>query len=164
MVSVKRKRTKGDAGAIERSLAKLRQLIQTVSDLSQVFEFMEHDVGCETALKTLGSMKDHPILASVVKVAVNSHSAVGRCHQDRFVHVPEYHMWHGCLFFDPGVAVIVVYFEDINRCFAMSTSVADWKTHFFRFSIPEEMTEPIDVDDVVLASVHRRSTEPSAPN
>ena len=138
-------------------VVELRGKMQDERDLSSIVDYFDERLVTSDVFMSMGSPTGNDILKSMTLLAVKVVLRPEEPKLSRFIHVPEFALWHGMLLF-PTYLARTVYFDDINRgvCTLCSPQPGTM-THHFRFSIPEGITEPFDLSQAELLSMSRRA-------
>lgn len=157
---IRRSRVSGSTGNAIEQIAKLRDLVANSSNLSEPADFFDEEVGPNPDFAKLSLRRDNELLCSMVQVLSKIALSEYECVEKRIYHVSGEHLWHGVLVLLSGSMARIVYFEDSNRGLCSVVRKGDGETKHLRFSIPEDVREPIDPSTTVVESISRRSQDP----
>jgi hypothetical protein len=133
----------------------LRRLMLEAREIATIHDYFDDHCVPSDVFMASGIRAKHEILISMVHLALKLGQANSPQSSSMLIHLPEYNLWHGPIPTQDGLAV-VLYFDDINRGSCASCPFNTDMVHYFRFSIPEGLTEPIDASGVKLAHFSRR--------
>jgi hypothetical protein len=137
-------------------IAKLAHLVAEASDLSEIETYFHDSIVPDPAFMAAGSSAVHKPLQAVVRSVARLYSCelTDEC---RFLHVPQFSLWHGSLGNPLGSMALLIYFDDQHRGIASFGRLSDSHTHRFRFSLPEGARDPeVDTENLKLTSVSNR--------
>jgi hypothetical protein len=146
-------------GDVATQIAHMRELVLNSQGLDKPADFFDKVLGPNPQFALQSINQDNPLLCSMVqvltKVAISEYDYV----EKRIFHVPTHHLWHGVLVLRSGAMARIVYFEDSNRGLCTVGRPSDGEMKHLRFSIPEEVQEPVDPSAAAIETMSLRSEE-----
>lgn len=150
------------AGTIEERIAELRRLMLEAPNFAQIVTHYLDALSQDRAFMAAGARRPNERLISIARIALKTYFEHTQPLDTVLYHLEREHLWHGAIVFRTGLLGLVVYFEDVNRGVCVAVGAPGRIVHYFRFSIPEEMVDPIDPDTTRLI-LHRKK-QPGPPN
>lgn len=157
-----RNRVRGDASVggsapLATRIDELRRLMVDAKDLREISDHFDAALVSQDAFMDAGEPATNERLVSIARMAVKVAVKDAEVVEAMLLHLAEYSLWHGALVLHSPAQVQVVYFEDVNRGLCSVGQPPSRMWHHIRFSIPEQMTAPINPDTARLVHIWPRS-------
>lgn len=142
------------------AIAELKRLSVEAKALSDVQDYFDALCGRFPEFLRLGRKEQHHGLESVLLATLKITTGLPEVVEKLSIHIPEHDLWHGFYLFEGALMNRFIYFADRNCAVCAAAQGLRGPTRYFRFAVPESVTEPLNPQKAQLIKMSRRSGDP----
>ncbi|MBX3226548.1 MAG: hypothetical protein KIT84_32195 [Labilithrix sp.] len=127
---------------LETRIAKLGRLVAEARELADVAKYFHDQLVPFPPFLDEGVQAEHKPLQQLVRGIATSYDVKIPEGQGKLLHLPRFSLWHGALGHAIGPMAVIIYFDDQHRGVASFGTISNPRTHYIRFSLPEQARDP----------------------
>lgn len=154
--SVFKRGTSGNGG-LDAKIGEFTRLMGNAKDLSKIADYFHEQLETDEFMHASCAGENSKLML-LVRLMLRTQSGDAEITQMSLFSMPGRGFWHGAGLPKKGGIATVYYLEAINRgLFCFSNPSRGSKTDLLRFSVPQELTDDVELDSFKLKSYTLRS-------